>query len=41
MIVFSGSSNRSLAKSVAEALGVRLGEVELSRFDNYEARVWI
>lgn len=41
MKVFSGSSNPQLAEKVAKKLGVRMGEVELSRFSNDEARVWI
>jgi ribose-phosphate pyrophosphokinase len=39
MLVFSGSSNGSLAKSLAVKLKTRLGKVELSRFANDEARV--
>lgn len=41
MLVFSGSSNQSLAKKIAKELGVRVGKVELSRFSNDEARVWV
>lgn len=39
MLVFSGSSNRVLARRLAEQLGSRLGKIELSRFANDEARV--
>lgn len=35
-MVFSGSGNPGLARDVAEELGVRLGEVQLSRFANTE-----
>lgn len=35
-MVFSGSANPGLARDVAEELGVRLGEVQLSRFANTE-----
>ncbi len=35
-MVFSGSGNPELARSVAEELGVRLGKVQLSRFANTE-----
>lgn len=41
MIVFSGSSNKPLARKLASKLGVRLGEVELLRFANGEARVFV
>jgi len=41
MLVFSGSSNGSLAKRLAVKLKTRLGQVELSRFANDEARVWV
>ena len=41
MLVFSGSSNQTLAKKLAEKLKTRLGKIELSRFSNDEARVWI
>jgi len=41
MFLFAGSSNKSLAKKVAEQAGLRWGKVELSRFDNDEARVRI
>lgn len=40
-MVFSGSSNQTLAKKLAKELKTRLGKVELSRFSNDEARVWI
>jgi ribose-phosphate pyrophosphokinase len=41
MLVFSGSSNQTLAKKLAKALKTRLGKVELARFSNDEARVWV
>lgn len=41
MRVFGGSSNQPLAKKLAVELGVEWGEVELSRFANDEARVWV
>lgn len=41
MYLFSGSSNRELAKKVALKAGLKLGKIELSRFDNDEARVRI
>ena len=41
MLVFSGSSNQTLAKKLAKELGTRLGKVELARFSNDEARIWI
>lgn len=41
MLVFSGSSNLSLAKKIAKKSGLKLGRMELSRFDNDEARVRI
>lgn len=41
MKIFSGSSNPNLAKKIASKLKVKLGKIELSRFANGEARVWI
>lgn len=41
MMVFSGSSNQALAQSIAQKLGVGFGGVELSRFANSEARVFL
>ena len=41
MFLFSGSSNTSLAKKIAKKSGLKLGRMELSRFDNDEARVRI
>jgi ribose-phosphate pyrophosphokinase len=41
MQVFSGSSNLPLAEKLAEKLGVPLGKVEISRFANDEARVFV
>lgn len=40
-MIFSGSSNKPLAEKLAKALGVKLGVVELSRFANDEARVFV
>jgi len=39
MLVFSGSSNQTLARRIANKLGVKLGRVELSKFTNDELRV--
>ena len=41
MLVFSGSSNQTLAKRLAQELKTRVGKIELTRFSNDEARVWI
>ncbi len=41
MHLFAGSSNKSLAKKVALEAGLKFGRIELSRFDNDEARVRI
>lgn len=41
MLVFSGSSNQPLANKIARSLKTRLGKIELSRFPNDEARVYI
>lgn len=41
MLVFSGSSNQTLAGRLAKKLNTRLGKVELTRFSNDEARVFI
>lgn len=41
MFIFAGSSNLSLAKKLAQESGLKLGRMELSRFDNDEARIWI
>jgi len=41
MKIFAGSSNPKLAKKIAKELRVKLGKIELSRFANNEARVWI
>jgi ribose-phosphate pyrophosphokinase len=41
MMIFSGSSNPALAEKVSQAASIPIGEVELSRFANDEARVWI
>ncbi|OGD62803.1 hypothetical protein A2160_05540 [Candidatus Beckwithbacteria bacterium RBG_13_42_9] len=41
MFVLSGSSNLPLAKKLAKKLACELTPVELSRFPNSEARVWI
>ncbi|KKN04516.1 hypothetical protein LCGC14_1096660 [marine sediment metagenome] len=39
VMVFSGSSNPELAKAVATDLGIKLGEVDISRFSNGETYV--
>jgi len=39
MLVFSGSSNKNLAKRLAKRLRVKLGELELSSFANNELRI--
>ncbi len=41
MLVYSGSSNKLLASRIAKQLKTRLGKVELSRFKNDEARVYL
>lgn len=41
MLVFSGSSNKLLASRLAKKLKTRLGKVELERFKNDEARVYV
>lgn len=41
MKIYSGSSNSNLAKKISEILKISLGKIELSRFPNGEARVWI
>lgn len=41
MLVVSGSSNPELTKKIAVQLKAKLAKVELSRFPNSEARVWI
>ncbi len=41
MMIFSGLSNQSLAKKIAGELEVDLGKVEITRFANDEARVWV
>jgi len=41
MLVFSGSSNKLLASRIAKKLETRLGKIELSRFPNGEARVYV
>lgn len=41
MKVFSGSSNPVLARKIAKELKAKMGKVRLSRFPNFEARVWI
>lgn len=40
-LLFSGSSNRPLAETVAKELGITLGKVELTRFADGEMRPWI
>jgi len=41
MKIFSGSSNPKLARKVAKKLKIKVGKVELSRFANGEARVFV
>ena len=41
MLVFSGSSNQPLARKIARSLKTHLGKIELSRFPNDEARIYI
>lgn len=41
MVIIPGSSNPKLAKKIATNLKTKLAQVELSRFPNSEARVWI
>ena len=41
MLVFSGSSNKLLAGKIAKKLKTRLGKIELSRFPNGEAKVYV
>ena len=38
-MIFSGSANRELAEEVAGSLGMKLGQVETSRFANSESYV--
>ncbi|KKS88998.1 MAG: Ribose-phosphate pyrophosphokinase [Microgenomates group bacterium GW2011_GWC1_43_11] len=40
-LLFSGSSNTPLAKSVSKILGIPLGNVDLTRFADGEIRPWI
>jgi ribose-phosphate pyrophosphokinase len=39
LMIFSGTANRALAEEVAEHLGMKLGEVEVSTFANSETYV--
>lgn len=41
MILFSGTSNLSLAEKVAQQMGIKLGEIEITRFADSECRVYI
>lgn len=41
MKIFAGLSNPKLARKAARELKVKLGKVELTRFSNDEARVWV
>lgn len=41
MILLSGSSNKPLAQKIADAMGITLGDIELSAFTNGERRVWV
>jgi len=40
-LLFSGSSNKTIASSVAKRLGIELGNVDLQRFADGEIRPWI
>lgn len=41
MQIFSGSSNLALAKNIVKKLNSTLGQIEISKFPNKEARIWI
>lgn len=41
MKIFSGSSNPNLVRKVARELKIKVGKIELRRFSNDEARVWV
>ena len=41
IILFSGSAHPTLAKSIADTLGIPLGRVKLSKFSNKETNVEI
>lgn len=41
MIILSGSSNTALAQEIADILGVKLADVEISKFPNGEKRIWV
>jgi ribose-phosphate pyrophosphokinase len=41
MIVFSGSSNKSLATKIAKGIGCNFGAAEITRFANGEVRVFV
>lgn len=41
MKIFAGSSNQKLAKKIAQVLKIKMGKIELSRFANGEARIWV
>jgi ribose-phosphate pyrophosphokinase len=41
MQIFSGSANKNLATAIATELGLKLGEIEISRFANDEARILV
>ncbi|MEP7166628.1 MAG: ribose-phosphate pyrophosphokinase [Candidatus Woesebacteria bacterium] len=41
MILLSGSSNIPFAQKIAEGMGMKLGEIEISSFTNGEKRVWV
>lgn len=41
MQIFSGRANQELAGKISEILGVKLGKVDITRFANDEARVWV
>jgi len=41
MQIYSGSSNRGLAKKIAELMGTKLGQIEISQFAGGETRIWV
>lgn len=41
MQIYSGSSNRELAKKIAKLMDTKLGEIEISQFAGGETRIWV
>ena len=41
MQIYSGSSNRGLAKKIAELMGTKLGQIEISQFAGGETKIWV